>query len=115
MPNMLPTKHFLSLPPSYAQPSQPSSSGTSSHASGGLAPNVASLAAADFDVDVRTGFLPANKNVERLPADWSLWEEALLAAKGDNINDGLRLKGPRESDLLWRQGVETVSFVVCQG
>ena len=105
----LPSNHFLSLPPSYAHSSLPESSGTQSHASGGLAPNVASLAAADYDVDVRTGFLPATKNLERLPQDWDLWEDALAAARGETVNDGLRLKGPREKDRLWRQGVETVS------
>jgi len=105
MERPLPPGHFLALPPSYAQPSDPSSSGTSSHASNGLAPNVASLAAADYDVDVRTGFLPGSKNIERLPASWDLWEDALAAAR----SVGLRLGGPREQDRLWRQGIEMVS------
>lgn len=100
----LPPGHFLGLPPSYAQVSDPSASGTSSHAANGLAPNVASLAAADYDVDVRTGFLPGSKNIERLPASWDLWEDALAAAH----SVGLRLGGPREQDRLWRQGIEMV-------
>lgn len=104
MDRPLPPGHFLALPPSYAEVSDPSSSGTSSHAANGLAPNVASLAAADYDVDVRTGFLPGSKNIERLSASWDLWEDALAAAR----SAGLRLGGPREQDRLWRQGIEMV-------
>ena len=108
-PFALPPGHFLSLPPSFAQPDHPSSSNTASHVANGLAPNVASLAAADYDVDVRNGFLPGTFNVTRLPKAWDLWEDALSAARGEGAGQGLRLGGTRPGDQLWRHGVETVS------
>ena len=111
----LPPGHFLSLPPSYSQPSAQFSSGvpsTSAHTSGGLAPNIASLAGADFDVDVRTGFLPATLNVERLPSEWEIWEAALDAARGNGVvgETSLRIGGGRDRDQLWRSGIESVSI-----
>ena len=109
----LPSGHFLALPPSYAQPSGSiTSPSTSSHTSHGLAPNVASLASADFEVDVKTGFLPRTKNVERLLSAWEIWEEALDAARGSgSADDNLRLGGGRERDALWRSGIEMVSWL----
>jgi indoleamine 2,3-dioxygenase len=113
----LPPGHFLSLPPSYAAPSDPdtapsSSQTTSAHASNGLAPNIASLASADFDVDVRTGFLPADRNVERLKGQWEVWEEALDAARGEGPGDGLVLGAHRDRELLWRKGVQSVRAIL---
>lgn len=35
------------------------------------------VAAHDFDVDPRTGFMPPDPPVARLPADWAPWEDAL--------------------------------------
>ena len=109
----IPAGHFLALPPSYCQPADSFSSGaplTSAHKSNGLAPNVASLASADFEVDVRTGFLPATKNIERLPPAWTLWEEALDAARGDGIEGrSLMLGGGRDRERLWREAIEAVS------
>jgi indoleamine 2,3-dioxygenase len=109
----LPPGHFLSLPPSFAQPTPSYPSGappTSAHTSNGLAPNVASLASADFEVDVRTGFLPATKNVERLPEAWEVWEEALDAARGGGMEGkSLMLGGGGDREDLWRAGIETVS------
>jgi indoleamine 2,3-dioxygenase len=107
----LPPGHFFSLPPSFAGPSDSApSSGqtTSAHTSNGFAPNIASLASADFEVDVRTGFLPADRNVERLGARWVVWEEALDAARGAGPGDGVLLGGKRDRELLWRKGVESV-------
>ena len=104
----LPPGHFLSLPPTYAQgfPSSSGAQSTASHLSRGLAPNVASLASADFDVDVRTGFLPGTKNIERLPDEWDLWEDALAAARGCLV-----LGGGQETDKLWRDAVESMSVL----
>jgi len=71
---------------------------------------VASLASADFEVDVRTGFLPATKNVERLPEAWEVWEEALDAARGGGMEGkSLMLGGGGDREDLWRAGIETVS------
>ncbi|WVO17860.1 hypothetical protein L204_105558 [Cryptococcus depauperatus] len=110
-PVVLPPNHFLSLAPSYSQPNELHPSGapsTSSVNSNGLAPNTASLASADFDVDVRTGFLPPVKNVERLCDEYAIWEEALDAAKGESVGGGLMLGGKREQDKLWRAGVASL-------
>lgn len=114
----LPSGHFLSLPPSYSQSTDAFPSGvpsTSAHTSNGLAPNVASLASADFDVDVRTGFLPATTNLVRLPAQWEVWEVALDAARGEGEGNGLRIGGGRDRDLLWRAGIEAVSALSITG
>lgn len=109
---VLPPGHFLSLPPSFAEPTSSFPSGaptTSSHTSNGLAPNIASLASADFEVDVRTGFLPATKNVDRLGGRYEVWEEALDAARGEGPGDGLIVGGQRDREVLWRSAVRSVS------
>jgi indoleamine 2,3-dioxygenase len=41
------------------------------------APDASTLAAHDFDVDTRTGFLPPQPPLARLPVDWEPWEAAL--------------------------------------
>ncbi|TXT10766.1 hypothetical protein VHUM_02271 [Vanrija humicola] len=103
----LPPGHFLALPPTFSNDPTTSLS-TTSHAAPGLAPNVASLAAADFDVDVRTGFLPGSANVERLPAPFDVWEDALDAAAGTRVGDGLRLNGGRDKEMSWRAAVASL-------
>ncbi|ODO07543.1 tryptophan 2,3-dioxygenase [Cryptococcus wingfieldii CBS 7118] len=107
----LPPDHFLALAPSFNQGNYEFPSGapsTASAASNGLAPNTASLASADFDVDVRTGFLPPSKNVARLSGYYEMWEEALDAARGSGVGDGLQVGGRREKDQLWRAGVASL-------
>ncbi|ORY31295.1 Indoleamine 2,3-dioxygenase [Naematelia encephala] len=114
----LPPGHFLALPPSFSQSTASFPSGvpsTSSHVSNGLAPNVASLASADFEVDVRTGFLPGKNNIERLGGEWTVWEEALDAARGTAPGQGLRIGGGRQQDELWRQGIEMMPIVDTAG
>ncbi|WVR05828.1 hypothetical protein IAU60_002853 [Kwoniella sp. DSM 27419] len=114
--NSLPANHFLSLQPSYAQPTELFPSGaptTSAHESNGLAPNTASLASADFDVDVRTGFLPGSKNVERLAGAYEVWEEALDAARGNAPGEGLIVGGQRDKERLWRQAVNMMPVLDC--
>lgn len=109
---VLPPGHFLSLPPSFAESSSSFPSGhptTSSAASDGLAVNTASLASADFEVDVRTGFLPATRNVDRLDGRYEVWEEALDAARGEGPGDGLMLGARRDREILWRQAIQSVS------
>lgn len=41
------------------------------------APDTSTLAAHDFDVDTRTGFMPPQPPLTRLPPQWELWELAL--------------------------------------
>jgi len=102
----LPPGHFLALPPTFSNDPRTSLT-TNSHAAPGLAPNTASLAAADFDVDVRTGFLPPGENISRLPAPYDIWEDAFEAARGEGPGDGLRLGGgPRED--AWRAAVASL-------
>ncbi|KAK8865869.1 hypothetical protein IAR55_001017 [Kwoniella newhampshirensis] len=108
----LPPGHFLSLQPSYSQPTVAFPSGapsTSSHEANGLAPNTASLASADFEVDVRTGFLPGTSNVQRLGGKYEVWEEALDAARGGGkVGEGLIVGGKRDKERLWRDGVQSM-------
>lgn len=100
----LPPGHFLALPPTFSNDAR-TSLPTESHAGLGSAPNVASLAAADFDVDVRTGFLPPGANVSRLPPPYDVWEDALEAASGEGPGLGVRLGGGRPEDEAWRAAV----------
>lgn len=104
----LPPGHFLALPPTFSNDPRTSQS-TASHAAT-EAPNVASLAAADFDVDVRTGFLPPGVNVARLPEPYDVWEEALDAASGENPGDGLRLGGGSREEA-WRAAMDSMAVI----
>ncbi|KAI9000471.1 Indoleamine 2,3-dioxygenase [Trametes punicea] len=66
MLNTLPPNHFLNLP----RPDVfvPTLAGT---------PDTSTLAAHDFDVDTRTGFMPPQPPLTRLPSAWEPWEAAL--------------------------------------
>jgi indoleamine 2,3-dioxygenase len=48
--------------------------------SAGAAFDTATLAAHDFDVDARTGFMPPQPPLARLPVAWAPWEDALATA-----------------------------------
>ncbi|KAI0819269.1 Indoleamine 2,3-dioxygenase [Trametes gibbosa] len=62
----LPPTHFLNLPrPNVLVPTL---QGT---------PDTSTLAAHDFDVDTRTGFMPPEPPLTRLPSAWEQWEEVL--------------------------------------
>ncbi|WWC58571.1 uncharacterized protein I303_101114 [Kwoniella dejecticola CBS 10117] len=114
----LPPGHFLSLQPSFAQPTESFPSGlpsTFSHESGGQAPNTASLASADFEVDVRTGFLPGSSNIARLSGQYEIWEEALDAARGAHTGEGLIVGGQREKERLWRDALDSMPVVDTTG
>ncbi|KAF8896021.1 Indoleamine 2,3-dioxygenase [Infundibulicybe gibba] len=51
------------------------------------APDTTTLAAHDFDVDNRTGFMPPQQPLHRLPLEWNIWETAL----GDAVEKKLQL------------------------
>lgn len=74
--------------------------------------DTSTLAAHDFDVDVRSGFMPPEPPVQRLPSAWQEWEEALddaIDAKlrvGDSINI---TPDEAERSQLWRKRVEKAS------
>jgi len=44
--------------------------------------DVSTVAAADYDVDVRSGFMPPTEPVARLDGDFEIWEDVLDAALG---------------------------------
>ena len=75
------------------------------------APDTSTLAAHDFDVDTRTGFMPPQPPLARLPNAWEPWEAALedaimsklqLADKPDLSRDD------EERSERWRSTVREV-------
>ena len=106
--SILPENHFLNLPRPDAN------GGTSSVGMGrqstGLV-DTTTVAAHDFDVDGRTGFMPPQPPLARLPLQWEEWEAALA----DAMTQGLRLgdtPGLAEEKRLeseqWREAVRNV-------
>lgn len=98
----LPPDHFLALPRPDVHNGPPA--GT---------PDTSTLAAHDFDVDTRTGFMPPQPPLLRLPQKWEEWEETL----DDAILRKLQLAdkvGITEADKLrasdWQARVRKVSF-----
>ncbi|KAI0783998.1 tryptophan 2,3-dioxygenase [Irpex lacteus] len=73
----LPPDHFLSQPRPEAVFGPPA--GTV---------DTTTLAAHDFDVDNRTGFMPPQPPLTRLPESWSPWEEALDDAVANKLQLG---------------------------
>ena len=59
--------------------------------------DTSTLAAHDFDVDTRTGFLPPIAPLKRLPATWEAWEECLDECKGGRFVLG------DSPDITWEQ------------
>jgi indoleamine 2,3-dioxygenase len=51
-------------------------------------PDTSTLAAHDFDVDTRTGFMPPDPPLTRLPAKWEPWEAALDSAMNGQLESG---------------------------
>ncbi|KAF7793714.1 hypothetical protein EIP86_004830 [Pleurotus ostreatoroseus] len=72
----LPPDHFLSLPRPSSDVGPPS--GTV---------DTTTLAAHDFDVDTRTGFMPPDPPITRLPPEWEAWEVVL----DDAVQSSLQL------------------------
>lgn len=97
--SLLPSNHFLSLPPSFtASLSSPSSSSA--------APNTTTLASADFEVDVRTGFLPGEAGLSQLPVEYMVWERLVEEAK-EGFGEGSLGVGMGGEE--WRERVREVS------
>ncbi|KAJ3542124.1 hypothetical protein NMY22_g3624 [Coprinellus aureogranulatus] len=95
--------HFLSLPrPDPLTGPQPG------------APDTTTLAAHDFDVDTRTGFMPPQQPLMRLPEEWSPWEEALDSAIGSKLQLGDK-PGVSEEDRAasesWRQRIRELPIL----
>ncbi|KAG8742750.1 hypothetical protein FRC10_000964 [Ceratobasidium sp. 414] len=98
------SNHFLGLPHHHA-PEGP--------VLDGIIPDTSTVAAHDFDVDVNTGFMPAQAPLTRIPLDISTelqaWERALdqgLALQM-KLGDQLHLYGPEETDKneRWRASI----------
>ncbi|KAG1821602.1 Indoleamine 2,3-dioxygenase [Suillus subaureus] len=70
--------------------------------------DTSTLAAHDFDVDTRTGFMPPDPPLSRLPAEWELWETALDAAMQAKlqlaVKPGLTAEEKNSSES-WREHV----------
>jgi indoleamine 2,3-dioxygenase len=73
------------------------------------------LAAHDFDVDNRTGFMPPQPPLARLPSEWETWEAVLDSA----LTKRLKLySGPATTNddhvesATWREEVYKVSMVL---
>jgi indoleamine 2,3-dioxygenase len=72
------------------------------------------LAAHDFDVDVRSGFMPPDSPLARLPSNWETWEELLDEPSrrpfplGDSLINLAHDSGDRSD--CWRARVRQVNF-----
>ncbi|CDO71808.1 hypothetical protein BN946_scf184939.g32 [Trametes cinnabarina] len=103
MLNTLPPNHFLNLP----RPDvfEPTLAGT---------PDTSTLAAHDFDVDTRTGFMPPHPPLTRLPSAWEPWEAALDDAIDSKLQHadkpGLSDAEKAESER-WRKSVEELPIL----
>ena len=99
----LPPEHFLAQPRPDANAGPPT--GTV---------DTTTLAAHDFDVDTRTGFMPPQPPLTRLPAAWEQWEALLDDATADNRRLQLAEKpdlseAERMRSAEWRARVRAVS------
>ena len=76
-------------------------------------PDTTTLAAHDFDVDTRTGFMPPQSPTNRLPLFWSQWEIILDDAISQNLQLGDKVPlsdCERETSETWRHRVRKVSI-----
>jgi hypothetical protein len=79
-----------------------------------LAPDevdTSTLAAHDFDVDTRTGFMPPDPPLTRLPAEWEPWELVLDDAVSSRLQLGTKPDlTPLEArtSASWRAGIDLV-------
>lgn len=79
-----------------------------------VAIDTSTLAAHDFDVDVRSGFLPPEPPVARLPGSWETWEIILDDAIQNHLTIGGKIDiTPSEiqQNTLWRNRVQSVSIL----
>lgn len=75
--------------------------------------DTSTLAAHDFDVDNRTGFMPPQPPLSRLSAQWDSWEEALDRATTQKLQLAEKLglsEAEAQQSALWRADVRQVCF-----
>lgn len=78
--------------------------------------DTATLAAHDFDVDNRTGFMPPRAPISRLPPFWNSWEDVLKEAQTQMLRLGETPDLSDEEKIkshVWRMIVRNVSTAVC--
>ncbi|KAG8213495.1 Indoleamine 2,3-dioxygenase [Butyriboletus roseoflavus] len=97
MSNPLPPNHFLS---------QPRPDFVVGGADGFV--DTTTLAAHDFDVDTRTGFMPPDPPISRLPIEWEPWETILDQAVSMKLQLAIK-QGLTEDEIAhsasWRESV----------
>jgi hypothetical protein len=96
----LPPNHFLALPRPDVLVRSPA----------GVV-DTTTLAAHDWDVDTRTGFLPPDPPLVRLPSQWEPWEKLLDDAQLHRLQLGSKLDLPDEEKARsesWRARVSQV-------
>jgi indoleamine 2,3-dioxygenase len=73
--------------------------------------DTSTLAAHDFDVDTRTGFMPPQAPLARLPPAWDAWERALDAACARPLQLASKLgltDTEAEQSATWREEIRQV-------
>lgn len=78
-------------------------------------PDTTTLAAHDFDVDTRTGFLPPQPPTSRLPPFWGQWEVILddAISQGLQLGDKISLSDcERRTSETWRHRVRKVGILI---
>jgi hypothetical protein len=114
----LPPNHFLSqarsftLPGSFSDLAGPSK--TSSYSPFHSTTNIdtSTLAAHDFDVDARTGFMPPQAPLARLPDTWVVWEDTLDDAYSRRLQLATKpnlTSAEAGESATWRNRVHLVS------
>ncbi|KIP06257.1 hypothetical protein PHLGIDRAFT_107203 [Phlebiopsis gigantea 11061_1 CR5-6] len=102
----IPSNHFLAQPRPDAAFGPPT--GTV---------DTTTLAAHDFDVDTRTGFMPPQPPLTRLPPAWEQWEELLDAATTDKLQLGEKpdlSEAERSRSAEWRARVRQLPILPTQ-
>lgn len=77
-------------------------------------PITSTLAAHDFDVDNRTGFMPPRPPLRRLPPQWELWESLLDRAKSEEIQLGIKpdlTDEAKSTSEKWRRDVRAMPIL----
>ncbi|THU98461.1 Indoleamine 2,3-dioxygenase [Dendrothele bispora CBS 962.96] len=76
--------------------------------------DTSTLAAHDFDVDNRTGFMPPQPPVARLPDEWNAWEVVLEEASQGKLKLGTRddlTDDEKAMSSRWRARVESLPIL----
>lgn len=74
-------------------------------------PDTTTVAAHDFDVDTRTGFLPPQPPISRLPSGWEDWEVVLDDAISSRLQLGEKsnlCESEKRASERWRSRVRNV-------